>query len=480
MITGKQLIDNGWPQGKIIGLALATATDLNLPENEALSKLEEVRAYPGKFLADTTLEALAREWLNITAQRVIPTDELREQPVPIHSWGRPMIDQEAFDQIERAARLPIAVQTAVMPDAHVSYGLPIGGVLATENSVIPYGVGVDIACRMRISICSLSPHYMDQKRKKFEGALLEQTRFGMGVEWEHRLRPNHPVMDRPEWEAIPLLQRLKGKAWAQLGTSGGGNHFVEWGLLEMEQDSPELNLKAGKYIALLSHSGSRGLGANVANHYTKVAQQQHPKLEKGYKELAWLHLDSGSGAEYWLAMNLAGEYAAANHAIIHERVLAAVGLEAAAAVENHHNFAWKEQTADGREVIVHRKGATPAGAGVLGVIPGSMGDPGYVVRGLGNANAINSASHGAGRKLSRKQAFDKVDPKQWQNLLINRSITLLGGSLDEAPQAYKDIDEVMAAQTDLVEVVAKFTPRIVRMAEDRPPKWSKKGRKKQR
>jgi tRNA-splicing ligase RtcB len=391
-----------------------------------------------------------------------------------------MIDQEAFDQIERAARLPIAVQTAVMPDAHVGYGLPIGGVLATENSVIPYGVGVDIACRMRISICTLSPHYMDQKRKKFEGALLEQTRFGMGVEWEHRLRPNHPVMDRPEWETIPLLQRLKGKAWAQLGTSGGGNHFVEWGLLEMEQDSPELNLKAGKYIALLSHSGSRGLGANVANHYTKVAQQQHPKLEKGYKELAWLHLDSGSGAEYWLAMNLAGEYAAANHAVIHERVLAAVGLEAAAAVENHHNFAWKEQTADGQEVIVHRKGATPAGAGVLGVIPGSMGDPGYVVRGLGNANAINSASHGAGRKLSRKQAFDKVDPKQWQNLLINRSITLLGGSLDEAPQAYKDIDEVMAAQTDLVEVVAKFTPRIVRMAEDRPPKWSKKGRKKQR
>jgi tRNA-splicing ligase RtcB len=208
MITGKQLIDNGWPQGKIIGLALATATDLNLPENEALSKLEEVRAYPGKFLADTTLEALAREWLNITAQRVIPTDELREQPVPIHSWGRPMIDQEAFDQIERAARLPIAVQTAVMPDAHVGYGLPIGGVLATENSVIPYGVGVDIACRMRISICSLSPHNMDQKRKKFEGALLEQTRFGMGVEWQHRLRPNHPVMDRPVWEAIPLLQRL--------------------------------------------------------------------------------------------------------------------------------------------------------------------------------------------------------------------------------------------------------------------------------
>lgn len=479
MITGKQLLDNDWPQGKIIGLGLAAATELKLPDEEIARKLEEVRAHPGKFLADSILEPLAREWLSISAQRLIPSDDLRDQPVPSHSWGRLMIDQAAIDQMEKAARLPIAVQTAVMPDAHVGYGLPIGGVLATKNTVIPYGVGVDIACRMRITICAISPHYIDQKRKQFETALLDQTRFGMGVEWQHSLRPNHPVMDKPEWEAIPLLQRLKGKAWSQLGTSGSGNHFVEWGLLEMAQDAPELNLTAGKYIALLSHSGSRGLGANIAQHYTKVAQQQHPKLDKGYKDLAWLHLDSGSGAEYWLAMNLAGDYASANHAVIHERVLEAVGLEATATVENHHNFAWKEQLADGSEVIVHRKGATPAGAGVLGIIPGSMGDPGYVVRGLGNANSINSASHGAGRKMSRKQAFEKVDAKQWQKLLNNRSVTLLGGSLDEAPQAYKDIDEVMAAQSDLVEVVAKFTPRIVRMADDKPPKWAK-GKKRRR
>jgi tRNA-splicing ligase RtcB len=476
MITGKQLINSGWPQGKIIGLALAAATDLNLPDDVALTKLEEVRAYPGKFLADSTLEPLAREWLHISAQRLIPTDDLRDHPVPIHSWGRSMIDQEAIDQIERAARLPIAVQTAVMPDAHVGYGLPIGGVLAAENAVIPYGVGVDIACRMRITICAISPHYLDQKRKKFEEALLQQTRFGMGAEWQKGLRPNHSVMDRPEWEAIPLLQGLKDKAWAQLGTSGGGNHFVEWGLLEVAEAAPELNLTTGKYIALLSHSGSRGLGANVATHYTKVAQQQHPKLKTGYKELAWLRLDNASGAEYWLAMNLAGEYASANHAVIHERVLAAVGLKPLSHVENHHNFAWKEQLADGKEVIVHRKGATPAGSGVLGIIPGSMADPGYVVRGLGNAEALNSAAHGAGRKLGRKQAFDKLDPRQWQKLLSNRNITLLGGSLDEAPQAYKDINEVMAAQADLVEVVAKFMPRIVRMAEDRPAKRAKKGK----
>ncbi|MCB8945038.1 MAG: RtcB family protein [Ardenticatenaceae bacterium] len=473
MIAGKQLIDNGWPQGKIIGLALDAAKELGTLDDEVLMKLESVRAFPGKFLTDGILEPLAREWLEITAQRIVPIDDLRDQAVPIYSWGRAMIDQEAIDQMEKAARLPIAVQTAVMPDAHVGYGLPIGGVLAAENAVIPYGVGVDIACRMRISICAISPHYIDQKRKKFEAALLDQTRFGMGTEWEHHLRPQHPVMDKPEWSAIPLLQRLKSKAWAQLGTSGSGNHFVEWGLLELEQDATDLKLTAGKYVALLSHSGSRNLGATIAQHYTKVAQQQHPKLEKGYKELAWLHLDSGSGAEYWLAMNLAGDYASANHAVIHERVLAAVGVEATAVVENHHNFAWQEQTADGTPVIVHRKGATPAGAGVLGVIPGSMGDPGYIVRGLGNPNAINSASHGAGRKLSRKQAFDKIDVKQWEKLLTNRSITLLGGSLDEAPQAYKDIDEVMAAQSDLVEIVAKFMPRIVRMADDKPPKWAK-------
>jgi tRNA-splicing ligase RtcB len=476
MITGKQLIDKGWPQGKIIGLALDADSSLNLSDEETLTKLEEIRAYPGKFLADSELEPLAREWLHITAQRAIPTDDLRDKPIPYRSWGKELIDPAALDQIEKAARLPISRAAAVMPDAHVGYGLPIGGVLATENTVIPYGVGVDIACRMRISICPISPHYLDQKRKMFEQALMEQTRFGMGAEWIRPLRPDHPVMDKQEWEAIPLLQRLKGKAWSQLGTSGGGNHFVEWGIVEMDEDAPELDLAAGKYLALLSHSGSRGLGAKVAEHYTRVAQQQHPKLEKGFKELAWLHMDSGSGAEYWLAMNLAGEYASANHAVIHERVLAAVGLESAASVENHHNFAWKEQLADGTEVIVHRKGATPAGPGVLGVIPGSMGDPGYVVRGRGEPESINSASHGAGRKLGRKQAFEKLDPKLWDKYLKNRSITLLGGSLDEAPQAYKNIDEVMAAQEDLVEIVAKFTPRIVRMAEDRPPKWVKKGR----
>ena len=161
----------------------------------------------------------------------------------------------------------------------------------------------------------------------------------------------------------------------------------------------------------------------------------------------------------------------------HDRVLAAAGLEVLVVVENHHNYAWREKLADGSEVIVHRKGATPAGKGVLGVIPGSMGDPGYVVRGLGHADSINSAAHGAGRKMSRSEAFAKIDADQMERYLRKNNITLLGGNLDESPQAYKPIKTVMAAQHDLVEIVAEFMPRIVRMADDGKVQRRKKGKR---
>ncbi|MFO7585587.1 MAG: RtcB family protein, partial [Anaerolineales bacterium] len=176
--------------------------------------------------------------------------------------------------------------------------------------------------------------------------------------------------------------------------------------------------------------------------------------------------DSEEGQEYWLSMELAGRFAAANHAIIHQRVAEAVGLKAAAVVENHHNFAWEETLPDGRTVIVHRKGATPAGAGVLGVIPGSMGDPGYLVRGKGVSESLESASHGAGRLMSRKQALNTISKPARDAYLKERGVTLLGAGLDESPQAYKPIEEVIAAQADLVEVLGKFHPRIVRMADE--------------
>ena len=185
----------------------------------------------------------------------------------------------------------------------------------------------------------------------------------------------------------------------------------------------------------------------------------------GYN-LAWLSLDSEEGQEYWLSMELAGRFASANHHIIHHRVAKAVGLKEAAVVENHHNFAWAEKLSDGRNVSVHRKGATPAGAGVLGVIPGSMGDAGYVVRGRGVPESIESALHGAGRLMSRQAAINSISRLQRDEYLRERGVTLLGGGMDEAPQAYKPIESIIAAQNDLVEVIGRFMPRIVRMADE--------------
>src|SRR6185437_4939345 len=180
-------------------------------------------------------------------------------------------------------------------------------------------------------------------------------------------------------------------------------------------------------------------------------------------------MESHEGQEYWLSMELAGRFASANHAVIHHRVAAAVGLKEAAVVENHHNFAWREQvrgpSGEEREVIVHRKGATPAGAGVLGIIPGSMADAGYLIRGRGAADALDSASHGAGRAMSRTAALQSVTKTDRDRYLRQRGVTLLGGGLDEAPQAYKRVEQVIAAQSDLVEILGIFEPRMVRMAD---------------
>ena len=371
--------------------------------------------------------------------------------------------------MDTALRLPVSVAGALMPDAHVGYGVPIGAVLATEGAVIPYAVGVDIACRMRLSVYPVSPIVLGQRPGQFKKALLEQTRFGLGAAWTPHTRPEHPVLDAAAWKATRQLRPLQTTAYQQLGTSGTGNHFVEWGRLTLDQPDEGLGLAAGEYLALLSHSGSRGVGFKIAGYYSKLAESLHPQLDKAARQLAWLPLESEAGAEYWLAMNLAGEFAAANHQVIHERVAKAVGLEALAVVENHHNFAWKE-VHEGREVIVHRKGATPAGPGVLGVIPGSMADPGYVVRGKGVAAALNSASHGAGRAMGRQQALRSLTKPMRDEYLRERGVTLLGGGLDEAPQAYKRIEAVMAAQGELVEVVGRFTPLVVRMAEE-PGDW---------
>ena len=467
IITGKILKLNGWPDGKIIGIAKDIAAQLlaqGLDRDSVLATLDAVRANPGSFLADASLADLARECIRITQKDEPADEELRGAPLPYPIWGRENIDDNSLAQMDNAMRLPITVSGALMPDAHVGYGLPIGGVLATDNAVIPFAVGVDIACRICLSLYEVSPYLLGQKKGMFEDALLEQTAFGMGSEWKGSRRADHAVLEDSAWGATRLLQSLHDNAAKQLGTSGTGNHFVEWGSFRLHE--PLFGLQPGDYLALLSHSGSRSVGFKIADRYSKLAMEKHPDLDKSVRHLAWLSLDSEAGQEYWLSMELAGRFASANHYVIHHRVAAAVGLKEAAVVENHHNFAWREKLPDGREVIVHRKGATPAGVGVLGVIPGSMGDAGYLVRGLGVAESLTSASHGAGRLMSRKAALNAISKSSRDEYLKERGVTLLGGGMDESPQAYKPIDAVIAAQHDLVEVIGKFSPRIVRMADE--------------
>jgi len=376
-------------------------------------------------------------------------------------WGTDL-DAEAVEQMERACRLPVSVAGALMPDAHVGYGLPIGGVLATDNAVIPWAVGVDIACRMKLTVLDLPVNALDRHPDRLIRAIETETRFGIGASFQHRRQ--HEVMDA-DWDFSPVTRQHKDRAWAQLGTSGSGNHFVEFGVFTAHDSVG--NLAPGTYLALLSHSGSRGTGAAVCEYYSRLAVNQHPELPKDLKRLAWLSLDSAAGQEYWAAMELMGRYAAANHALIHRHIALHLGAQVLWELENHHNFAWKEtHLVDGvaRDVIVHRKGATPAAAGVLGIIPGSMASPAYVVCGKGNPESLHSASHGAGRVMSRKAAMARFRWKDVRRLLQERGVRVISAGLDEVPMVYKDIREVMAAQSDLVTILAEFQPRLVKMA----------------
>ncbi|MGD9692188.1 MAG: RtcB family protein [Phycisphaerales bacterium] len=381
--------------------------------------------------------------------------------IPWKQWGTDL-EPTALDQMRRACSLPISLAAALMPDAHPGFGLPIGGVLATDNAVIPYAVGVDIACRVRITVSDLPPSILINDPRRLRDAIHKETRFGIGAEFE---KPrDHDVLDM-DWSITPLVSSLKRRAQSQLGTSGSGNHFVEFG--ELEVSAPTLGLQPAVYLALLSHSGSRGPGAAIASHYSKLAKELHPELPRELQELAWFSLDSAEGQEYWAAMSLMGHYASANHALIHQHIHQRLGSQVLASIENHHNFAWKEThsiNGQSREVIVHRKGATPASAGTLGVIPGSMASPTFIVEGLAQPDSLHSASHGAGRVMSRTQAKKNLNWADVNQRLSDNAVTLISAGLDEAPHVYKDIHSVMAAQADLVKPLATFHPRLVKMA----------------
>lgn len=470
-ITGKELRAIGYPESPVISIAMnIMQKHYKFSEKtEAMELLRNILATPHAYKDDEVLGTIATQ--------LIPKEKTEGQEISLNQngisfsiFGQEHIEEGAMHQMYQAAKLPISVAGSLMPDAHSGYGLPIGGVLATNNAVIPYGVGVDIGCRMCLSIFDIQPQELKSKEAFFARELGEATLFGSGAQFQQA--SNHEVMDNELFYQLPLLKSLHGRAWKQLGSSGSGNHFAEFGIVEIAEKDEILNVEAGLYVGFLTHSGSRALGANIANHYTKLAISKR-RLPQEAKNLAWLSLDEEAGMEYWLAMNLAGDYASACHHVIHEKIAKQLGHKPLKMVENHHNFAWKEMLED-KEVIVHRKGATPAGKNVLGIIPGSMTANGFIVKGKGEIAAVNSASHGAGRKMSRTRAIQSVTDKQFKEELQKFGVKLLGGGLDEAPFAYKDINAVMQSQKALVDVIGKFTPKIVKMDGAQHRIWKKK------
>ncbi|MHC4832001.1 MAG: RtcB family protein, partial [Planctomycetota bacterium] len=305
-----------------------------LRKSELRARIREIAAHPGLHVSDPLGGGLASAMLARTAD--LGRFDGRVAPAPFEQWGKDL-DERSVDQMRNACRLPISVKGALMPDAHLGYGLPIGGVLATRNAVIPYAVGVDIACRMKMTVLDLPVSALDTREDRLERAIEEETRFGIGSAFHDRPR-DHAVLDE-DWTFDKVTKSFRDKAWKQLGSSGGGNHFVEFGELTLEQ--AELGLEPGTYLALLSHSGSRGTGAAVANHYSKLAQRIRSDLPKELLHLSWFDLDSHEGRAYWAAMQLMGRYAAANHDVIHRAVAKNLGGRVIADVENHHNFAWK-------------------------------------------------------------------------------------------------------------------------------------------
>lgn len=406
-------------------------------------------ATPAELLAWVEQRFGGEQWLTIA-----------DSPAPFAIFGEPgvHIPYNAVEQMQTVMRLPVARRGALMPDAHLGYAMPIGGVVSLENAISPSFVGYDISCMMQLSLFDISPAAFMKHRRKFAAALRSQTSFGLGADFKPGQR-QHAVMDDPRWKETRLLRNLRSLAERQLGSSGGGNHFADLVIVDFVRDHE--SYRAGEQaVGLLTHSGSRGAGHKTATHYVEMAAQSTRQIARGIPSgYEWLTLDSELGEEYLTAMQLMGAYARANHDLIHDHFATAAGLGQRYRVWNRHNYAWVEA-----EGVIHRKGATPAGPGVIGLIPGSSGAASYLVRGLGNAESLQSSSHGAGRWFSRSEARRRHDEAGFLQHMAALDILHFGLKPDETFLAYKDIEMVIGLQEGvLVEVIARMTPKVVIM-----------------
>lgn len=362
---------------------------------------------------------------------------------------------EAVAQLRTALNLPVTLAAAGMPDLHKGYSLPIGGVAVLDNAVSPAFIGFDISCMMKLSVLDYGDDDLieHEERERFLKWVLAATSFGIGSELADT--QDHPVMYDPLWSEIPFLRQHKDLAWRQLGSSGSGNHFCD----VVYARNVDFNTR---WIGLMTHSGSRGVGNKAGQYYSKLADERtlevYPETPKGY---GWLELGTDLGEEYWQVMELMGRYAKANHDIVHRRFSQISGIATRESWYNQHNFA--EEVIP--KAVIHRKGATPANRGQVGIIPGSSGSTSYLVIGQGNNKSLVSASHGAGRPFSRTEAKRRHDQEVFDWTMDNLGITYAGVNADETVYAYKSIDKVIQTQVenDIIRVVAKLYPRVVVM-----------------
>ena len=378
---------------------------------------------------------------------------------PVKIWTN-YVEASAMVQIENLARLPFMYHhLAVMPDVHTGMGMPIGGVLACVDAVIPNAVGVDIGCGMcavKTSIKTADIDYLEFRKR-----VLSKVREIIPLGMSHHKQPQDESL-MPTGYDVDLMWVVKEQyqsALRQLGTLGGGNHFIEF------QRDEEDNLW------IMIHSGSRNLGKMVGDYYNKKAvalnKKWHSAVDPSMR-LAALPFHSPEFGEYWREMQYCINFALCNRKLMMSRiqdVLESVfpEIEFEPMINIAHNYAaW--ETHFGKNVVVHRKGATFAGKGTIGIIPGSQGTASYIVEGLGNPESFNSCSHGAGRVLSRTAAITQLDMEAEVQRLNERGIIHAirnKSDLQEAPSAYKDIDEVINNQLDLIAVKTRLLPIAV-------------------
>jgi tRNA-splicing ligase RtcB len=383
---------------------------------------------------------------------------ISSQRMPIKMWLDDM-DQGAIDQAKNLANLPFAFKhIAIMPDSHQGYGMPIGGVLATKGVVIPNAVGVDIGCGMAAKRTDI--HIDDFSKDQLQEVVYDIKKdVPVGMKWHKESQPGLP--DTPFESDDPdfVVNHCLGRSEVQLGTLGGGNHFIE------------IQVDTRGYIWIMIHSGSRNLGKKVADNYHKIAKKQneiHHSVVPPSWNLAFLPVTSDNGRRYMLEMQYCVDYAKANRRLMMQRCLNAIrrlsngkAFTIEGMIDIPHNYArWENHFH--QNVVIHRKGATSAKKGEIGIIPGSMGTRSYIVTGKGNPESFESCSHGAGRVMGRAAAR--------RNLSLSDELSTLEGvihdikdesGLDEAPSAYKDIDVVMENQKDLVGILEELTPIAV-------------------